>query len=129
MVNLKRNNRQFYYCLRKTDEPLIDEWGNETGENPPIYDEPVPYEAHVSGVEGNPYKDMVTTQEYGLRVDYNKVIITHDMDCPIKEDSVLFLDKEPEFDDDGNPLYDYIIVKVDPTINIISITAKRVETT
>lgn len=127
MVNLKRNNRTFYYCLRKKSEPLIDEWGNETGENPPVYEEPVQYEAHVSGVEGNPYKDMVTTQEYGLRIDYNKVIITHDMDCPIREEDVLFLDKEPEFDNDGNPLYDYIIVKVDPTINIISITAKRVE--
>ena len=47
------------------------------------------------------------------------------MDCPIAEDTVLFVDKNPEYKD-GKPLYDYIVKRVAKSLNSISIAISKV---
>lgn len=37
------------------------------------------------------------------------MIVTDDLSCPIDENTVLFIDKEPQYDEDGKPLYDYMV--------------------
>ena len=68
------------------------------------------------------YKDAVKMRQF---VSYDKVIVTDDMDCPIAEDTVLFVDKNPEYKD-GKPLYDYIVKRVAKSLNSISIAISKV---
>ena len=46
------------------------------------------------------------TEQFGNLENYDKVIVTDDLNCPIDENSVLFIDKEPEYSMDGDPMFD-----------------------
>ena len=50
------------------------------------------------------------------------------MTCPIDENTVLFVDKEPEYDADGTPIYDYFVRRVAKSLNCISIAIAKVKT-
>ena len=45
------------------------------------------------------------------------------------ETTVLFVDKKPEYDDNGLPLYDYVVKRVSRSLNVIAIAIKRVDVT
>lgn len=57
---------------------------------------------------------------------YDKVLITDDTNCPIDENTLLFVDKEPEFGNDGNPLCDYRVRRVAKSLNSISYAISKV---
>lgn len=124
MKLLKRNLSTIHYCLYDKSEPILDEDGNETGEDKITYSEPVEFECSVSAATG-----YSATEMFGNLENYDKTIITDDMECPIDEHSVLFVDKEPEFDTDGRPLYDYIVRRVAKSINNISFAIRKVDVT
>lgn len=118
---LKRNQRQFWYCLYQDAEELIDEWGNATGEYEPIYGEQQSMNANISPASG-----YAQTEQFGNLDSYDKVIVTDWMDCPIDENSVLFIDKDPEYSIDGKPLFDYTVRRVAKSLNSISIAVQKV---
>lgn len=124
MKLLKRNLSTIHYCLYDKSEPILDEDGNETGEDKITYSEPVEFECSVSAATG-----YSATEMFGNLENYDKTLITDDMQCPIDEHSVLFVDKEPEFDTDGRPLYDYIVRRVAKSINNISFAIRKVDVT
>lgn len=143
MKTLKRNQRPFYYCLFDSKVPTIDEHGNETSESILVYHEPVLMYANISPATG-----MSNTEQFGNLENYDKVIVTDDLNCPIDENSVLFIDKEPEFTDAvtidyhpsetvlgddtatpvtvQTPVYDYAVRRVAKSLNSISIAVKKV---
>lgn len=49
------------------------------------------------------------------------------MSCPIEETTVLFIDKKPEYDAEGNPLFDYVVKRVAKSLNVIAYAVKRVD--
>ena len=122
MKCLERNKTDFYYALFVTNEPGKDEYGNESGEPRIIYSEPVLAKANISPATG-----VSQVEQFGKDLKYDKVIIVDDMGCPIDENSVLFIDKEPTRDADGNLLYDYIVKKIAKSLNSISIAISKVE--
>lgn len=124
MKLLKRNLSTIHYCLYERSEPILDNDGNETGEDKITYSEPVEFECSVSAATG-----YSATEMFGNLENYDKTLITDDMECPIDEHSVLFVDKEPEFDTDGRPLYDYIVRRVAKSINNISFAIRKVDVT
>lgn len=124
MKLLKRNLSTIHYCLYERSEPILDNDGNETGEDRITYSEPVEFECSVSAATG-----YSATEMFGNLENYDKTLITDDMECPIDEHSVLFVDKEPEFDTDGRPLYDYIVRRVAKSINNISFAIRKVDVT
>jgi hypothetical protein len=124
MKLLKRNLSTIHYCLYERSEPILDDDGNETGEDRITYSEPVEFECSVSAATG-----YSATEMFGNLENYDKTLITDDMQCPIDEHSVLFVDKEPEFDTDGRPLYDYIVRRVAKSINNISFAIRKVDVT
>lgn len=124
MKLLKRNLSTIHYCLYEGSEPILDDDGNETGEDKITYSEPVEFECSVSAATG-----YSATEMFGNLENYDKTLITDDMECPIDEHSVLFVDKEPEFDTDGRPLYDYIVRRVAKSINNISFAIRKVDVT
>ena len=168
-VRQTRNDRPFWYCLYINDRipgdtgrtgesisgisvvgddeeninTVTDEYGNENGERIPQYAEAVQMWANISPASG-----QNQVEQFGNLDSYDRVIVTHDMDCPIDENTVLFLDSEPEYttvttnETTGNgdlnetetsetsyqvPKYDYIVKRVARSLNSISIAVRKVE--
>lgn len=119
---LKRNQKPFYYCLYDDAEEIEDEYGNATGQYRVIYDAAVQMYANISQATG-----QSNIEQFGNLENYDKVIVTCDMDCPIDENTVLFIDKEPEYSLDGNPMFDYIVRRVAKSLNSISIAVRKVD--
>lgn len=116
----ERYKSQFWYLLYTGTEPVMDEYGNEVGTKP-VYGTAVSMRANVSAAAG-----AAQIEQFGNLQSYDKVILTDETDCPIKETTVLFIDKEPEYAEDGTPLYDYIVKRVAKSKNIISIAVSKV---
>lgn len=116
----ERYKSQFWYLLLSGTEPVYDEYGNEVGTKP-AYGEAVFMRANVSAAAG-----AAQIEQFGNLQSYDKVILTDDTSCPIDETTVLFIDKEPEYAEDGTPLYDYIVKRVAKSKNIISYTVSKV---
>ena len=121
MKTMERNKSRFFYLLYDRKEPVADEDGNETGEETVVYRDAVPFRANVSAATGSSQ-----VEQFGALSGYDKVIVTDDMSCPIDEHSILFLDKEPEYDGDGRPLYDYMVKRVAKSLNSISYAVTKV---
>ena len=121
MKTMKRNQVPFWYLLYVRKEDLKDEYGNESGESAIIYKPAVKMEANVSAATGS-----AQVEQFGNFAGYDKVIVTDDLSCPIDENSVLFIDKEPEYAEDGTPLYDYIVKRVAKSLNSISYAVSKV---
>lgn len=120
-----RNTRDVWYCLYQGAEDQTNGYsGWETSEQKVIYGKPVKARMNVAFTSG-----MAREMPYGISVPYDKLLVTCDMDCPIDEHSVLFIDKSPEESDyDGNPNYDYIVTRVAPYLSHILISVKKVKT-
>lgn len=122
MTGLKRNMQPFSYCLYDRSVEIIDEHGNGTGQYQTIYGEPVKMWANISPATG-----AAQTEQFGNLENYDKVIVTWDMTCPIDENSVLFIDKEPEYSLTDDPIYDYIVRRVAKSLNHIAIAVSKVK--
>lgn len=119
---LKRNKTNFYYCLYSSKEAILDEYGNLTGEYKINYQNAVSLKANISPARGE-----AQAEQFGNSLTYDKVIVLEDIDCPIDENTVLFIDKDPEYDADSQPLYDYIVKKVAKSLNSVSIAISKVD--
>ena len=93
-VRKTRNDKDFWYCMYDPTVKyiLIDENGNETGEVAPKYGEAIPFWANVSPAIG-----QAQFEQFGNLGNYDRVIVTRDMTCPVNETAVLFIDKQPEY--------------------------------
>lgn len=121
MKVMERNKRTFWYCLYDRKEPIIDEDGNETGEEQIVYKPAQSLRANISAASGSSQ-----VEQFGNLAGYDKVIVLDNTSCPIDENTVLFIDKEPEYGEDGNPLYDYRVKRVAKSLNSVSIAATKV---
>lgn len=110
----------FWYLLYDGNEPVCDEYGNEVGTKT-SYRAAVAMRANVSAAAG-----AAQVEQFGNLQSYDRVILTDDLSCPIDETTVLFVDKEPEYDADGRPLYDYIVKRVARSKNLISYAVSKV---
>ena len=122
MRNLARNKRPFAYCLYLGHTSIEDENGNETGEYKISYSAPVTVWGNISPATG-----IAITEQFGNLENYDKVIAIADTETPINDDAVLFVDKEYETDEDGNPLYDYTVRRVAKSLNQVSIAISKVK--
>ncbi len=122
MKAMKRNKQTFYYALFDGQTALYDEYGNETGEYKTLYRSFAEENANISAASGTSQ-----AEQFGTSVQYDKVIVLDDINCPIDENSVLCIDVEPAFDKDGNPLYDYVVKRIAKSLNSISIAISKVK--
>lgn len=142
-VRKTRNDTDFFYCMYDPTVRyiVIDKNGNETGEIAPKYGDAISYWANVSPAIG-----QAQFEQFGNLGNYDKVIVTRDMGCPINETAVLFLDKTPEYisvtayeeDSSGGikpntvavtynlPKYDYIVKRVAKGLDSIAIAVSKV---
>lgn len=112
------NRTPFYYALYSRTEPRTDDEGYLTGEDKIFYHTPVLYKrANISPATGRS-----DTEQFGQFDNYDKVIVTSDMSCPIDENSVLWID-----DTNTRHAYDYVVKRVARSLNGISIAVAKVK--
>lgn len=123
MLTLHQNKTDFYYCLYQGKTELTDDDNMPTGEYVITYSDPIHMRANISRATGN-----TNLEQFGNSLDYDKVIVTANTNCPIDENTILFIDKKPSKDGNGNYLFDfdYVVEKVAKSLNSISIAVKKV---
>lgn len=126
MQMLKRNQRTFYYALYEGKTPVVDEYGNVTGEYLIQRGHPNSYKANISSATGE-----TSTRLFGENESYDKVIVLSNDDVAeqIDEYTVLWVDTFPELDEEGNTEtpYDYIVKKVSRSLNSTAIAIAKVK--
>ena len=119
---MKRNLRSIWYQLYQGKTPVLDDNGWETGETEVSYSNPVEIKVNVSPAVGNAQQEIFGTLE-----SYDKIFMTDNMSCPVDENSVLFIDRIPEYS--GTTLvnsHDYIVKRVAKSLNHISYGVTKV---
>ena len=122
MRTLARNKTSFYYALYLGKEENVDADGNLTGTYTVMYSNPVDCKGNISASSG-----YVQVEQFGNDLQYDKVIVLDDVNIPIDENSVLWVDKEVEHDKYGNPVFDYVVKKVARSLNSVSFAISKVK--
>ena len=123
MRTLVRNKIRIFYANYRAKNPIVDEYGNMTGEYDIVYDNPLEVKANVSAARGES-----TTRQFGDDEGYDRVIVMDDPNAPIGASSVLWIDTLPEINEDGSTdtPYDYIVKQVATSLNSVSIAVSKV---
>ena len=116
MRTLERNKQTIYYALYEDQKPLTDEYGNPTGEYEVLYSEPVPLKINVSAAMGE-----YSTRQFGDMENYDKILVTDDINLPISETSIIWIDSL-----DTSKPHDYIVKKVAKSLNSVSYAVSKV---
>ena len=129
MRSLNRNKQKIYYSLYSSKTPILDEYGNQTGEYETTYATPVALDINVSAARGT--SDV---EQFGINLNYTKSMVTNDLTCPIDETSRLWVNKYPFVLDDNNNVvsitpHNYVVVSVAKSINSITYAIKEVSVT
>lgn len=85
MRSLNRNKRPISYALYMGEEPIYDEYGNETSETKPKYGNVVELSANVSASSGEE-----AVQAFGSFPNYTRAICVADTNCPIAEQTIIW---------------------------------------
>lgn len=116
-----------------------DDQGRLTGKHEVVRTEPIPLLCSVSASKGT-----AENSPFGLDLDYDKTVIIEDVDYPIDESSVLWVDNYPGPDsrdgqDDADDVddsfsqvltdkpYDYTVKRIAKSPNYLVAAIKRVE--
>lgn len=127
MRSLQRNRQTIWYRLL-TGGPYpitqTDEWGNvlDTAESTLTYSDPVEMKINVSQATG-----AAISEQFGNLDNYDKVLVTTQMDCPITDTSVLYIDSTPTLSEGVWSPHDYVVRRVAKSINGISIAVRKVD--
>lgn len=105
MRTLNRNKRKIFYALLDGTEAIRDEWGNETGEEKPVYSDVKELDCNISPAVG-----AETVNAFGSFTDYSRVI-SSDANCPLAEGCVVW------FGVDVKGPYNYTVIKKADSIN------------
>ena len=120
---LARNKRKFFYSLHKGQTEIIDEYGNATGQYEVSYTDPVRMFGNISAAQGE-----MQSRQFGESESYDKVIVLDDVNTPIDEYAILWVDTLPHLNGDGSTdtPHDYIVKKVARSLNSVSVAISKV---
>ena len=111
MRNLKRNQQKIY--IANLTENITDEWGNPAKD----YGAPEPYMISIS-----PNTGETIYNGFGTELDYDRTMVTTDLDCPINEYTRLWIDADPETEP-----YNFEVKRKAPNLNQVLYAIKKVE--
>lgn len=117
MRTLSRNQSWVYYALNEGEQMVKDQDGYFTGEHRVIYSKPKALNIHVSASKGKYVQDL-----FGQFANYDKVMVTNNLELPIEESTVFWID-----DLDPESPHDYEITRISKSINVMAIAVKKVE--
>ncbi len=112
----ERNIKHFRYATYKNRTEIVDPYGNVTGYSQIEYNEPIETKGRISATRGRADVDL-----FGVNLIYSRTITVTDMNCPIDENTVLWVEEK-----DVTKPHDYVVVSVARDINYIVYAIKRV---
>lgn len=115
MRTMLRNKRPVWYALYLRDEPILDEYGFDTGETQAVYSDPVELPINVSPATGN-----TEDTPFGEFVDYDHSMVTERTDLPIEEGTRIWFGAEPPAE------HNYTVVRVASSVNGTAYAIKKV---
>ena len=131
MKCMSRNKVKFFYALYEGKTPITDDYGNVTGEYDIQHGKPTEFYANISAAKGE-----TQTRQFGENESYDKVIVMNNGAPPIDEYAVLWVDRTPQLDEEGNLAvnekdevitpHDYIVKKVAKSLNVVSLAISKV---
>lgn len=123
MKTLNRNKQTFYYATY-TDKTEIMDGELHTFEYTTGYSAWTEFRANISPARGESYADV-----FGADVNYDRVIVTEDLTCPIDEHTVLAIDIAPNKRTTvaDPPVYDYVVTKKAKSLNFIQYAVAKVK--
>ena len=121
---MRINQVPIWYAHYESKVPLMDEYGNETGEFETKYSNPVRMLANLSPARGE-----YDVQQFGNLGQYDKVMLVSD--SRITESDILWIDSLSNgyipVDPDGeHVMHDYIVTKIARSLNSVAIAVRRV---
>ena len=116
MQSLNANKQTMFYALLVGSTDAVDANGKKTGGKTKIYSDPVEFHANVSAARG-----LAETEQFGINDDYERTIVTNDLDLPITEDTVLWIGICPV-----SGKHNYKVVRVARSINSVTYAIKKV---
>ena len=125
MRAMERNKQKFWYALYERSDPILDDDGNEVGEQS-IYGKPVKEKGNISAARGSTENDL-----FGVNAVYTKTINPMLNNCPIDESSILWIEVEPVIEADGSTMtaHDYVVSQVAESLNHKAYAISRVDVT
>ena len=121
MRTLNRNKQTIYYALYKGNTEITDSYGDPTGESVATYDTPVKLRCNVSASRGTADSEL-----FGIDLNYSKTLCVEGVNCPIKEDSILWIGRTPDFKED-TVKHNYVVVAVAVSLNNTVYAVKEVK--
>lgn len=120
---MARNKRELFYALQASRNEIEDEYGNKTGQYEILYTKPMRVRANVSAGQGE-----VQTRQFGESENYDKVIVLDDVNTPINEYAILWVDTLPRLNEEGDAdiPHDYVVKKIARSLNSVSIAISKV---
>ena len=119
---MARNKTTFYYALYTGQNEIVDEYENATGQYSVTYGDPTMVLGNVSAAQGE-----MQTRQFGDSESYDKVIVLDDVNTPIDEYSILWVDTPPYLDGGSTETpHDYVVKKVARSLNSVSIAISKV---
>lgn len=125
MRRVNKNCSVFWYANFERNEMITDDvTGYHTGEKTAVYSKPVKGFENIS-----PAKGESQIEQFGSYEDYSKVILTYDINYPMDENSILWVDKDPMLDTSGNATvpHDYIVTHVAKSLNTKAYAINKVK--
>lgn len=118
-----RNQRKFYYASYIENKEIIDEYGNSTGEYEVIHGKPIKALGNISSAMGE-----TQVRQFGESESYDKVIVLDNVNSPINEYSILWVDTLPHLNDDGttDTPHDYVVKRIAKSLNSVAIAISKV---
>ena len=118
-----RNQSKFYYALYIDSSEMIDEYGNGTGEYEVSHGNPTQARGNVSSARGE-----MQSRQFGESESYDKVIVLDNINTPIDEYSILWVDTLPLLNSDGSTdtPHDYVVVRKAVSLNSVSLAIRKV---
>lgn len=125
MRGVLRNKRTLWYALYGGKTPKVDSNGHKTGEYEITWSTPVKYRGNYSAGSS----DFILG-EYGIKEEYDRMLLVFDKNCPIAEGTILWLGIEPTITVEGvttkNP-HNYVVSKKQDGLNNIRYGLKKVK--
>ena len=124
MRNAKINQKSYVALNYLGKEEVVDKDGYMTGESTIAYSDEIKFATHLSGATGSSYIDS-----NGVNIEYDKSMVLTLWEfgkLGFNENTVFFIDKKPEYDNENKPLYDYRVARIRDTINEVVILLKKV---
>ena len=114
MRELERNKQLVYYALFTGYTDAVDGNGYKTGEKVKTYADPVAIRINVSPARGNVERDG-----FGIDTTYSRTMSTADINCPIQEDTLLWIGIAPESNGEAVPHNYYVVRKAKSLHDIV----------